>query len=85
MVGALQPDHAAVADRVDFDHGAVRVGAEEGHHERAQREVLELAYFQGLTCVEIADRTGAPVGTVKSRLAGGLKKLRQALRSGDAR
>ena len=44
-----------------------------------QREVLELAYFGGLSCSEIAERIQIPIGTVKSRIAGGLKKLKQAL------
>lgn len=44
-----------------------------------QRQVLELAYFDGQSCSEIADRVGIPIGTVKSRLAAGLNKLRQTL------
>jgi RNA polymerase sigma-70 factor (ECF subfamily) len=44
-----------------------------------QRQVLELAYFDGQSCSEIAERIGIPIGTVKSRLAAGLGKLRQTL------
>jgi RNA polymerase sigma-70 factor, ECF subfamily len=43
-----------------------------------QRRVLELAYFEGLSCAEIAKRIAIPIGTVKSRLAAGLQRLRQA-------
>lgn len=41
--------------------------------------VLELAYFEGLSCSEIGDRLALPVGTVKSRLARALSQLRQAV------
>lgn len=44
-----------------------------------QRAVLELAYFDGLTCTDIAARLAIPVGTVKSRLAAGLERLRRVL------
>ena len=46
---------------------------------RAQREVIELGYFRGMTCSEIAARCDIPIGTVKSRLSAALKQLRSQL------
>lgn len=45
----------------------------------AQQQVLLLAFYGGLTHVEIAEQTGMPVGTVKSRLRRGMEQLRTRL------
>lgn len=45
-----------------------------------QRLVLNLAYFAGMSCSEIATKLSIPVGTVKSRLAAGLRRMRERLR-----
>jgi RNA polymerase sigma-70 factor (ECF subfamily) len=45
----------------------------------AQREVVVLAYLHGATQQEIADRTGTPLGTVKTRLRLAMIKLRDML------
>ena len=44
-----------------------------------QRVVIVMAYLEGSTQQEIAQRTGAPLGTVKTRMRLGLGKLRQAM------
>jgi RNA polymerase sigma-70 factor (ECF subfamily) len=45
----------------------------------AQRALVELAYFEGMTCTEMAAHCEIPIGTVKSRLAAAMGKLRDAL------
>lgn len=47
--------------------------------ESEQREVIELAYFKGLTQTEIAAQIGIPLGTVKSRQRLGLTRMHQLL------
>ncbi len=44
-----------------------------------QRLVIELSYFHGLSSSEIAEHMGSPIGTVKSRTAAALGKLRAAM------
>ncbi len=44
-----------------------------------QRQVLEMAYFEGLTQVVIAERLGIPLGTVKTRTLAAMRKLRRVL------
>ncbi|MBA2626748.1 MAG: sigma-70 family RNA polymerase sigma factor, partial [Gemmatimonadales bacterium] len=44
-----------------------------------QREVIELAFFEGLSHQDAADRSGQPLGTVKSRIRLGMQKLRSLL------
>jgi RNA polymerase sigma-70 factor (ECF subfamily) len=44
-----------------------------------QRKALDLAYFEGLSLTQIAQRQGEPLDTVKTRLSRGMERLRQTL------
>jgi RNA polymerase sigma factor (sigma-70 family) len=73
---ATEPDIAdQVADRV----GDARVRRALDALPAAQREALVLAYWGGFTQREIAVRTGAPLGTVKTRMLAGMRRLSDAL------
>lgn len=68
------------SERTSPDHARVRAAL--GELGEDQRKVVELAYFDGLSCSEIAAKIAVPIGTVKSRLAAGLKRLRDGLAGG---
>lgn len=76
------PDHesAAGASRVLHHERRQRVRGELAQLPEEQRRVLELAFFRGMTQREIADETGIPLGTVKTRTLLAMRKLRTALR-----
>ncbi|WP_415939800.1 sigma-70 family RNA polymerase sigma factor [Streptomyces sp. 039-1] len=64
----------AVLDRVVVRHELAKLPA-------PQREVLRLAFYEDLTQTQIAQRTGWPLGTVKSHARRGLHRLRHRLPS----
>lgn len=70
------PDEGSAVQRAQQ---RVRVREVLGSLPAEQRQVLELAFYGDLSQSEIAERTGTPLGTVKTRTLLAMKKLRQAL------
>lgn len=85
LAAAAEPAAPDTSSRVD-DHVLHRERRARVQHALAdlpeeQRRVLELAFYEGLSQSEIATRTGAPLGTVKTRALLAMRKLREALRN----
>jgi RNA polymerase sigma-70 factor (ECF subfamily) len=82
---AHDPETRAAATPADPE--ALLAGATERERVRralaqlpeVQRATLEIAFYEGLTYAEIAEREGVPLGTIKSRAARALAALRAAL------
>ncbi len=66
-------------ERLESQEMKRQVGYALGALSPDQRRCIELAFFEGLTHTQIAERLEAPLGTVKSRILLGMNKLRQAL------
>jgi RNA polymerase sigma-70 factor (ECF subfamily) len=83
-VGLDEAPEAASRQDVEADAAGreweTRCRAAIGELPQDQRHALELAYFEGLTHQEIAERTSTPLGTVKTRVRLGLMKLRESIR-----
>lgn len=70
-----------IDDRVMASLQAERVRAAVAALPEDQRTTLSLAFWSGLSQSQIAERTGTPLGTVKSRVRLGMAKLRESLRA----
>lgn len=75
----LPPSSSDPALAAELEERSVLVRAALSDLPREQREALELGYFGGLSQSEIAERTGQPLGTVKTRMRLALLKLRDRL------
>jgi RNA polymerase sigma-70 factor, ECF subfamily len=76
VVVSVEPDLASEAERsraMEKVRGALSAMSTE------QRTALEMAYFEGLSHSEIAEKTGEPLGTIKTRIRTGLLSLRKVL------
>ena len=76
-------ERVAAPERTDLDvarrEEAREIRAALGELPDEQSRVIELAYFGGMTHVQIASMLDTPVGTVKGRMRLGLAKMRMAL------
>jgi len=79
-------DENGVSLRVDLESVAAqnvllnKVRTVMGSLPEGQRQAVELAYFEGMSHTEIADKTGQPLGTVKTRIRSAMETLKQVLR-----
>jgi len=75
VVVSVEPDLAGAAERA---RAMEKVRGTLGVMPSAQRQALEMAYFEGLSHSEISAKTGEPLGTIKTRIRAGLVALRKA-------
>ena len=77
------PRHLTTSVEMGQPKLALTEDAEENGLDEVQGEVLELAFFEGLSHREIAARLETPLGTIKTRIRRALRELRGSLASLD--
>ena len=75
VVVSVEPD---LPGKAEWSRAADKIRGALGGMPAPQRSALEMAFFEGLTHTEIAEKTGEPLGTVKTRIRAGLMTLRKA-------
>jgi len=73
------PNSDLLEEQVFSDIDAARVRDALSQLPAEQREPIELGFFNGITHAEIARQTGIPLGTIKTRIRTGLRRLRSSL------
>ena len=69
----LMPDEAGNREKAQLIRSALQMLPAE------QRQAIELAFFNGLTQIEISEQLREPLGTIKARIRRGMLKLRETL------
>jgi len=75
VVVSIEPDFVSGAER---SRALEKIRVALGGMPPLQRSALEMAFFEGLTHTEIAEKTSEPLGTIKTRIRAGLLTLRKA-------
>lgn len=75
VIVSVEPDLASEAERA---RALQKVRGVLGSMPPAQKSALEMAFFEGLSHTEIANKTGEPLGTIKTRIRSGLLTIRKA-------
>jgi len=75
VIVGIEPD---MVRSVDWSRSLEKIRAVLGSMAPPQRSALEMSFFEGLTHSEIAEKTGEPLGTIKTRIRAGLLTLRKA-------
>jgi len=78
VVLSVSPD---LAGEAELARASQKVRGVMGAMTPVQRSALEMAYWEGMSHSEIANKTGEPLGTVKTRIRAGLMTLRKAFQT----
>lgn len=78
-VASVEPSYDATGASVEERMQTEQLLATLGVLTELEREAIEMAYFDGLTYSQVADKLGVPVGTIKTRMRSGLLRLKGEL------